>query len=109
MYGSQIAGSYPLYRYWNNWMGDHFYTLYASEIGTTTPGSYGKYGYVCEGVAGYCLKHQVSGSVPLFRYYNGGNRDHFYTTNSNEIGTTVPGQVGKYGYQSEGIDCYVFH
>jgi hypothetical protein len=30
-----------------------------------------------------------SGNVPLYRYYNG--KDHFYTTNSAEIGTKTPG------------------
>jgi hypothetical protein len=43
----------------------------------------------------------VALTVPLFRYWNPGNTDHFYTTNFNELG------AGKYGWGYEGIQCYV--
>ena len=42
-------------------------------------------------------------TVPLL---NG--REHFYTTNSNEIGVTTPGHVGNHRYRSEGIAGYCF-
>ena len=35
-------------------------------------------------------------------------KDHFYTTNPNEVGTTTPGHVGRAGYKSEGIAGYCF-
>ena len=41
-------------------------------------------------------------TVPLYRYWNPNLADHFYTTNFNELGQ------GKYGYQFEGIQCFVF-
>ena len=50
----------------------------------------------------------MSGTVPLYRYWNDKNGDHFYTRHSKEIGTTSPGNVGRHGYKSEGIACYVF-
>ena len=102
--------SSPLYRYYNSGSNDHFYTTNFAEIGTTTPGSVGNFGYKYEGVAGYCYKTQTTGTVPFFRYWNDIMGDHFYTTNLkyNEIGTTTPGNVGKYGYKSEGVACYVF-
>jgi len=40
-------------------------------------------------------------TVPLYRYWNPGAGDHFYTTNWNELGT------GNYGWGYEGIQCYV--
>lgn len=40
--------------------------------------------------------------VNLYRYWNKETKDHFYTTNKDEIGTTIPGKTGKYGYKSEG-------
>ena len=101
-------GFLPLYRYWNGNIPDHFYTTNASEIGTTVPGATGKYGYRFESTAAYCSATYQSGLVPLYRYYNGNIGDHFYTTNAQEIGTTVPGVTGKYGYKSEGVACYVF-
>ena len=42
-----------------------------------------------------------AGTVPFYRYWNG--RDHFYTTNIHEIGTAIPGHLGRHGYRSEGI------
>jgi len=41
-------------------------------------------------------------SVPVFRYWNPLNTDHFYTTNWAELG------AGKYGYLFEGIQCYSY-
>ena len=98
----------PLYRYWNAGVADHFYTTNPHEIGTTTPGVVGKHGYKSEGIACYCFSTHYQHTVPLYRYYNGAQFDHFYTTNSAEIGTTTPGQVGNHHFTSEGIACYVY-
>ena len=108
LFTSRVLGSVPLYRYWKGSVSDHFYTTNAGEIGTTTPGQTGKYGYVSEGVSGYCFPHPFFETVPLYRYWRASVSDHFYTTNPDEIGTTTPGQVGKYGYKSEGVACHVF-
>ena len=105
---SHAASTVPLYRYWKSSVSDHFYTTNPKEIGTTTPGQKGKYGYVSEGIAGYCHSTQVADSVPLYRYWHAAASDHFYTTNPKEIGTVTPGQVGKHGYVSEGVTCYVY-
>lgn len=43
----------PLHRYWHPTISDHFYTTSAAEIGTTSPGSTGRHGYVSEGITGY--------------------------------------------------------
>ena len=99
-----FAGTVPFYRYWNG--RDHFYTTNIHEIGTAIPGHLGKHGYRSEGTAGRIHDTRVWGSVPLYRYWNG--REHFYTTNHHEIGTTVPGVTGKHGYKSEGIAGYCF-
>ena len=106
LYTRQVAGTVPLYRYWKLAVSDHFYTT-SQEIGTTNPGVAGQHGYVSEGITGYCFPDAVAGTVPLYRYWKGSVSDHFYTTNAAEIGTTTPGQVGRYGYSSEGVACYV--
>ena len=107
LYTSQVEETVPLYRYWRSAVSDHFYTTSSQEIGTTTPGVTGRHGYVSEGITGYCFPHAVAGTVPLYRYWKGSVSDHFYTTNAAEIGTTVSGQVGRHGYHSEGVVCYV--
>lgn len=109
IYNTQVTDSVPLYRYFiGGSLLDHFYTTNANEIGTTTNGQTGRYGYVSEGIAGYCFPSLKPGTIPLFRYFRGGTpSDHFYTTNANEIGTITAGTVGNYGYKSEGIVCYV--
>ena len=90
-----IAGTVPLYRYWNSQLGDHFFTTDYSEIGA------GKYGWVLEGVAGYVHDQPVAGAVPFYRYWNSLGRDHYYTTNFNELGN------GQGGWILEKIQCYV--
>ncbi len=61
------AGTVPFYRYWNG--ADHFYTTNINEIGTSTPGHLGRHGYTSEGTAGRIHKTQVSGTIPLYRYW----------------------------------------
>jgi hypothetical protein len=41
-------------------------------------------------------------TTPLYRYWNPGIGDHFYTTNWSELGS------GRYGWGYEGIQCYVY-
>lgn len=107
IYRHQVEHSVPLYRYWKHDSRDHFYTTHSVEIGTTTPGKTGNHGYKSEGVTGYCFPEQKPNTIPLYRYWNPLNADHFYTTNRNEIGTATAGQKGQHGYVSEGVVCYV--
>eukprot|EP01084_Bolivina_argentea_P206238 352156_1 len=102
-------GMIPLYRYWKHNIHDHFYTTNRNEIGTTRRGRTGRHGYKYEGIIGYCYPSRRHGTVPLYRYWKSGRwGDHFYTTNSREIGTTRRGRRGKHGYHSEGTTCYVW-
>lgn len=108
IFTSQAPGTVPLYRYWKGSVSDHFYTTNAEEIGTTIPGETGNADYMSEGVAGYCLPDPYANTVPLYRYWNAAITDHFYTTDPDYIGTTTPGELGKFGYTSEGVACHVF-
>jgi len=109
VFSLQHHGLVPVHRYWHGANHDHFYTSNAAEIGTTTQGQTGNFGYVCEGVLGYVSPTPFHGSIPVYRYWNEGFKDHFYTSNADEIGTTHEGQVGKHGYKFEGILGYVPH
>ena len=52
-------------------------------------------------VEGVMQPIQPGQRLPLYRYWNPGICDHFYTTNWNELGS------GRYGWGYEGIQCYV--
>lgn len=56
----------------------------------------------------YDISDQFLQIVPLFRYHNNEILDHFYTTNFNEIRTTIPQQVGNLNYTFESIAGYVY-
>jgi 6,7-dimethyl-8-ribityllumazine synthase len=105
---SPAAGLVPVYRYWRAEVKDHFYTTNVSEMGTVTPGSMGKFGYVCEGVLGYISPVSQPGTVPVYRYWKESVSDHFYTTNASEIGAVVQGSTGNHGYVCEGVLGYSF-
>lgn len=92
----QGAPTRSFYRYWNSTIYNHYYTIDFSELGN------GANGYVFEHVEGHVYDSQISGTVPLKRYYCADNGDHFYTTNPSEPGSGLP------CYQFERIEAYVF-
>ncbi|HEU0078435.1 MAG TPA: hypothetical protein VFQ76_12335, partial [Longimicrobiaceae bacterium] len=61
-----------------------------------------RYGYAYEGVQCHVQVQFQLGTVPLYRYWNAGIADHFYTINWLEMGS------GLYGWVYEGIRCYVW-
>jgi hypothetical protein len=101
-------GLIPVYRYWHEGHHDHFYTANAGEIGTTNPGQTGNHGYKSEGILGYVSPHEFPGSIPIYRYWHEGTKDHFYTINAGEIGTTTVGQTGNHGYKYEGVVGFAY-
>ena len=60
----------------------------------------------------YCIRMHCdyisSGFSPLYRYWNPDIKNHLYTTNIREIGTSVVGEKGNHNYISEGIQCIIF-
>ena len=45
--------------------------------------------------------------LPLYGYVHKNYHTHLYTYNSSIIGCRVPGHVGRHGYKSEGIVCFL--
>jgi hypothetical protein len=101
-------GLVPVYRYFKSDVHDHFYTTNSAEIGVAAPGAVGKFGYRCEGVLGYISPVQTPGTVPVYRYFKAATHDHFYTSNTAEIGVVVNGAAGNHGYVCEGVLGYAF-
>ena len=104
----QSPDTQPLFRYLNLNNSNHFYTIDANEIGTTTKGVIGRDGItISEGIAAYVYPFARSQMVPLYRYFHRNNVSHFYTTDASEIGTITPGVTGNDGYMFEIIACYL--
>jgi len=100
---SEGVGLLPVYRYWGN--NDHLYTTDVSEIGTTQSGARGKHGYSCEGIIGYISETKIDDTVPVYRYYK--QPDHFYTTNTEELGISEIGAT-RNGWSLESILGYAW-
>uniref|UniRef100_A0A1X7UWT4 DUF5648 domain-containing protein n=1 Tax=Amphimedon queenslandica TaxID=400682 RepID=A0A1X7UWT4_AMPQE len=55
------------------------------------------------------VKAAIGSFVPLYQYLGSGHgANHFYTTSPDEVGTTIPGQIGKHGFKSEGIAAHIY-
>lgn len=92
---SPAPGLVPLHRCLMNY-GKHFYTS-APNCEGVSPGTE-------EGTLGYLSSTQQCGSVPLYRSYNPGSNDHFYTVDAEENARATQGG----GYKDEGIIGYVW-
>lgn len=92
-----ISGTSLLKRYNSTYWTDHFYTIDWCEL----DGFNGANNYAYEQVEGAVYNTQVSGSVPLYRYYAGHPaNNHLYLTSY--LGTSWN------GYNYEGVVGYVF-
>jgi hypothetical protein len=91
--GDTISGTkVPLYRSVSNTNGGHLYSTTAND----QAGS-----YKSEGIAGYLMSSQVSGTQPLYRLSNS-KGDTLLTTDGN-LRASAQGQ----GYKDEGVVGYV--
>ncbi len=97
-----INDTIAFYRLYSPSKDDHFYTTNKAEADYAVQ----HYGYNYEGIAGYvyATNDYPSNTEPLYRLYKPATSDHFYTTNKAEADYAVQ----HYGYNSEGIACYVF-
>ncbi|WP_437302387.1 hypothetical protein [Sorangium sp. So ce388] len=73
---------------------DH-YTTVRNDAGLAA------FSYASEGPDGRVLPFQTSGSVPLWRYWNPTNKDHYYTVDRNDAGLSY------FGYSFEVIEGFV--
>ena len=89
---TQASGSVPVYRLYNSTTGDHFYTISEDEKNALANNS--QSGYASEGVAFYAYASQVSGSSPVYRFFNSATGDHFYTISEDEKNYLILSPLG---------------
>jgi len=94
-------GSVPLYRFWNIRTLDHYYTVNKESIVKPNSPADDNNGWKDEGVECFVYPYRQDGTVPLYRYYNSEAKDHFYTTNSGDLG------FGKMGYTFQGVTAFI--
>jgi hypothetical protein len=92
---NDAARTTALYRIYNPWTGDHFYTDNKAERDGVLNS-----GYRDEGIVGYVGRRRVIQSGPFYRLFNG--RDHFYTGALAERSSAMAG-----GYRDEGSVGYI--
>ncbi|MFC5283525.1 MAC/perforin domain-containing protein [Pedobacter alpinus] len=87
---AQVVNTVPLYRYYNYFTKDHYFST-----SITRPN-----GYDSEGIAGYVYTTSNTFTNPIYQYnYSGG--DHLYTNNFSELGN------GNRTWDYEGINFYL--
>ncbi len=94
VHNASVAGTVPWYRCLMEY-GKHLYTT-SSICEGLVPGT-------VEGIMGYVSTVPLCGSVPLYRSYNPGSNDHFFTTSYTEHVSSF-----SVGYTDEGIGAYVW-
>ncbi len=97
---SQIS----VYRFYNKTTGDHFYTASESEKGILENNQ--KSGYLPEGIAFYAYNTQISGTSPIYRFYNLNTRYHFYTASESEKDSLIADSSS--GYKYEAVVFYAY-
>jgi hypothetical protein len=80
--GSAVAtDAMPVYRFYNNLTGVHFYTISGSERDTVL-NNYPQFLY--EGAVFWAYNNQEVGTSPVYRFYNTRLGTHFYTQSETE-------------------------
>ncbi|MRS12076.1 MAG: hypothetical protein EG823_03275 [Actinobacteria bacterium] len=99
---ANAANCAPLYRFYNNKSGSHFYTPSESERDAVIAKWSGTYTY--EGPA-YCVSLTSDGCAPMYRFYNKVNGSHFYTVSAQERDAVIAKMQATYDY--EGVTYYI--
>ncbi|NTW29251.1 MAG: tandem-95 repeat protein [Coriobacteriia bacterium] len=94
---SNPDNSAPLYRFYNKKNGSHFYTVSASERDTVIATWPDIYSY--DGPAYNVCATNVTGSTPVYRFYNVTNGSHFYTASDTERDAVIANWPNVYRYE----------
>jgi len=100
---NECSASMPVYRFYNDAMKTHFYTIDENEK-TELQADAGINGWVYEGVAWNAYATQAAGTLPVYRLYSDGLKTHLYTMDENEKNILMAGTIWKY----EGVAYYAY-
>jgi hypothetical protein len=75
-------GEAPVFRFYNNRSGGHFFTVSPEEAETVAITMYDTFSY--EGTGFYANNWQAGGTSPVYRFYNNVAGGHFFTINPAE-------------------------
>ena len=92
----------PLYRFYNKVNGSHFYTASEAEKNSVLANLSATYSY--DGVAYDVSATQVSGSTPVYRFYNRIVGSYFYTASEAEKNSVLANLSGTYSL--DGVAYY---
>ena len=93
----------PVYRFYSPKTKGHFFTMNEGEKDDLIATASHIWNF--EGTAYYAYRTQVSGTVPLYRFYSPGAKGHFYTRNEGEKDGLIADHADIWNY--EGIAYYV--
>ncbi len=104
IYNQPVVGASSFYEFYNLKDGSHFYTASEQEKAKleTNYSEVWKY----EQIAGYIFSEKKINTVPLYRFYNLKNGDHFYTLSEEEKAKLEKDYPSIWQY--EGIAGYIF-
>ena len=99
------GGLNPVYRFYSPRTKSHFFTISGAEVASLRQNSSAIWNF--EGIAYYAYRTQVSGTVPLYRFYCpiDGKKGHFYTKSEAEKNELKAKSSHIWNY--EGIAYYV--
>jgi alpha-tubulin suppressor-like RCC1 family protein len=84
--GGTATNGFPVYRFFNNGAGGHFYTINAAEKDTVIA-NYNWFRY--EGVGFNASPVAQAGLLPVYRFFNNNAGGHFYTISESEKNTVL--------------------
>ena len=108
VYNTKVAGSSPVYRFWNKLTLDHFYTADATEKKQVEANFKNKTdNYEYEGIAFYAPTTATTSTKPVYRFFDLNAFNHYYTSDAGIYNSLVQmwnANTGTYRY--EGISWY---
>jgi hypothetical protein len=95
-------GRTPVYRFFNNNAGGHFFTISEAEKNTVIA-NYPWFRY--EGVGFYAYPAQIAGAWPIYRFFNNNAGGHFFTISEAEKDTVI---ASYNWFRYEGVGFYAY-
>ena len=90
----------PVYRFYNDTLRTHFFTIDENEKAHLEADS----GWRYEGVAWHAYATQEAGTLPVYRFYSAATASHLYTMDENEKAVLMSGSA----YNYEGVAYYTY-